>query len=344
MGPDPLPLDRALKSHLPLRHPLRENFYTMPAKNHEAIAQKLHGLIGNVQKAIVGKRRVILESVAALISDGHVLLEDVPGVGKTLLAKAIARSVAGEFRRIQFTADLLPSDITGLNVYQQQSGEFLFQEGPIFANVLLADEINRATPRTQSSLLEAMEEGQVTIDGERHILQPPFFVIATQNPIELEGTYPLPFSQMDRFMIRLSIGYLEAAEEEEMLRRQRLEDPLIDLEPVLDTVELRKIQRRVRETKIADDLVSYVVQIVRATRGAEALEFGASPRGSLDLMRYAQALALIDGRDYVLPDDVKSSAPIVLQHRVIQKKGSRFATVSGGFLVEELVEQVKVPV
>ena len=301
-------------------------------------------LIQNVCRAFIGKEEVVARAVMAMISGGHVLLEDVPGVGKTLLAKAIAKSLDSDFKRVQFTADLLPSDVTGVNIFSAERHEFTFRPGPIFTNVLLADEINRATPRTQSSLLEAMEEQNVTVDGVVHPLATPFFVMATQNPVELEGTYPLPFAQMDRFMVRLSIGYLDKSSEIKMLREQQTTDPLDRVEQVMDCDTLVKLQRSVREVSIEESLLGYLVEIVRATRTAESLEYGASPRASLDVQTFAQAIALLNGRDYVMPDDIKESARRVLPHRLIAKKGTRAVTVTATSVIDHIVDGVSVPV
>lgn len=301
-------------------------------------------LIENVEKVIVGKREVVTQAVTALLARGHLLVEDVPGVGKTMLARALSRSISGDFKRIQFTADLLPSDITGVNIFSQSREEFSFRQGPVFCNVLLGDEINRATPRTQSSLLEAMEELMVTVDGVRYSLPEPFFVIATQNPIELEGTYPLPFAQLDRFIVRLRIGYLDAADERLMVQSRLASTPIDTLQPTIDCQELLQIQNRIRQVGVTEELLDYIVAIVRRTREVDSLEYGASPRAALDLTRYSQATALIHGRDYVLPDDVKAGAGPILAHRVIVRKGTRHGTLNTDTFIDELVETVDVPV
>lgn len=300
-------------------------------------------LVTNIERVIVGKPEPIRQMVCALMSMGHLIIEDVPGVGKTMLARALVKSVDGIFRRIQFTADLLPSDITGANALDPASGQFHFREGPIFTNVLLADEINRATPRTQSSLLEAMEEGHATVDGVRYELPQPFLVVATQNPIELEGTYPLPFAQMDRFMVRIRLGYLDPVQEKEMLRARIMRQPLDEIEPVLSCEQIRLLQQATEAVTVSEPVVDYIVAVIQATRETPALEYGASPRGSLDLTRFSQALAILDGRDYVLPDDVKQSAVPVLAHRVIIRQGTRHATLSTDAVVRELLDSVPVP-
>jgi len=301
-------------------------------------------LVANVERVIVGKRDVVIRAASALLAQGHILIEDVPGVGKTMLAKALARSVSGGFKRIQFTADLLPSDITGVNIFQQADGEFVFRPGPLFTNVLLGDEINRATPRTQSSLLEAMEEMQATVDGVRYDVESPFLVIATQNPIEIEGTYPLPFAQMDRFMVRLRIGYLDPVDERRMIQSRMEGSPIDTLTPALSRDELVQLQKLAARVMVREELVDYIVSIVTATRASGRLEFGASPRGGLDLMRYSQATALVNGRDFVLPDDIKASAASVLAHRVIVQKGTRHGTLNTDELIDEIVEGIPVPV
>lgn len=319
---------------------------TLPTDSSSSIspAQLAQGLVENVGRVVIGKKDVVTSAVVTLLARGHVLLEDVPGVGKTLLAKALAKSLAGDFKRIQFTADLLPSDVTGVTIYSQERRDFQFRKGPVFSNVLLADEINRATPRTQSSLLEAMEEQNVTVDGVIHPLIAPFFVIATQNPVELEGTYPLPFAQMDRFMCRLSVGYMNRASEVAMLKAQRAVDPLDAIEPVMDCATLIQLQRAVRAVTVSDVLLDYLVRIVEATRTAESLEYGASPRGSLDLQSFSQGLALLHGRDYVLPDDIKGAARLVLPHRLIIRRGNRSVSVNARSVIDHIVESVPVPI
>ncbi|MGA1843899.1 MAG: AAA family ATPase [bacterium] len=308
------------------------------------IVDRASRLVSNIEKVIIGKNREVIWAISALLADRHMLIEDVPGIGKTMLAKAIAKSVNAQFKRIQFTADLLPSDITGVNIYHQQSGEFRFRPGPLFTNVLLGDEINRATPRTQSSLLEAMEENQVSIDGTFYPVPKPFFVIATQNPIELEGTYPLPFAQLDRFIIRLRLGYLGPLEERTMIQEQIGASPIDTLEPVLDCQELLELQHAVRQVRITEELIDYAVAIVQKTRSTPGIEHGASPRAGLDLVRFSQATALINRRDYVLPDDIKASAPLVLAHRLIVRKGTPQTHLDMRHVIESILAEIEVPV
>ena len=306
-------------------------------------ADQARRVIQNVSGVFLGKDEVVTRAVLALISGGHILIEDVPGLGKTLLAKALAKSLSAEFTRVQFTADLLPSDVTGVTVFQQDTNAFSFRKGPVFTNVLLGDEINRATPRTQSSLLEAMEEEQVSVDGVKHALPSPFFVVATQHPVELEGTYPLPFAQMDRFILKLSVGYLGKEAELQMLRSRRTEDPIEQVKPVLSCAALVRIQSVVREVAIAEPLLRYLVDIIHATRAEPSLEFGGSPRASLDLQRFSQATALLAGRDYVLPDDIKQSARLILPHRFIYRKGTRIVSGAGAETMGRLLDKIPVP-
>jgi len=298
----------------------------------------------NIQKVIVGKREVIELTMVALLCEGHILIEDVPGIGKTMLAKAIARSIGCTFRRIQFTPDLLPSDVTGISFFNQKNQEFEFRPGPIMAQVVLADEINRATPRTQSALLEAMQEQQLTIDGETHSLPRPFIVLATQNPIELEGTFPLPEAQIDRFLIQLGLGYPSEEEENDILLRFEREDPLETLGPVVDAAVLLEMQRQVRTIRVEESVRRYIVQVARSTREHPAVELGVSPRGTLSLYKTAQALAAIEGREYVIPDDVKRLAPYVLTHRIIISPQTRLRGRTPEEVMMEIVDSVPVPV
>lgn len=302
-------------------------------------------LIASVGQVIKGKDDVIRKTAVCLFCGGHILLEDVPGTGKTTLAKALSRSIDGmAFTRVQFTPDLLPGDLTGGNIYNQKTQEFTFRPGPVFTNILLADEINRATPRTQSSLLECMEEGQVTVDGETRRLEQPFFVVATQNPVEIQGTFPLPEAQLDRFFMRLAMGYPQKESERQMLNAFVRENPLDSLEPVMSREELLEGRRQVREIRAGEAVQDYILAIVEATRSHEKIRLGVSPRGSLALLRASQAWAGISGRDYVIPDDVKAVCCDVLSHRLLCRgshlsQGPQFARE----VLTELLHQVPVP-
>jgi MoxR-like ATPase len=298
----------------------------------------------NISRVVLGKADAVRLTIVALLAGEHVLLEDVPGVGKTLLGKAIARSLTGHFHRIQFTPDLLPSDITGSSLYSTQSREFVFSRGPIFANVVLADEINRATPRTQSALLESMSECQVSVDGHTHALPQPFMVIATQNPVEFEGTYPLPESQLDRFLLRIPMGYPDREVELQVLTNHRDGEPVDRLEAVLNCEQIALLQQAVRQVRVDDSINEYLLEIVHGTRHSEELHVGVSTRGALAWYRAAQSVALVAGRNYVVPDDVKQLAVPVLAHRIIPKgyfQGSQREAVES--LIERLVDDVPVP-
>lgn len=298
----------------------------------------------NISRVIVGKEHVMELLIVGLLAEGHVLLEDIPGLGKTLIAKSLAKSIGASFKRVQFTPDLLPADITGFSVYDQRSGQFVFQQGPVMTNVLLADEINRTIPRTQSSLLESMEERQVTVDGKTHSLPHPFFVMATQNPIELEGTFPLPEAQLDRFLLRIRLGYPEQNEEIAILERFQEEDPLQELSSVATPAEVSRLQHARKKIHVSRAVREYITSLVGATRANPLLRLGASPRGSLGLMRSGQALAALRGREYVLPDDIKYLAVPVLAHRLILKEEERLRGTSQEDVVKQIMGRISVPV
>lgn len=308
------------------------------------ITDTVSRIVSEVEKVIVGKRQVVTRAVIAMLCEGHVLLEDVPGLGKTMLARSLAAAVDGGFSRVQFTPDLLPTDITGAMVFDPRTAEFSYREGPIVTNVLLADEINRAGPRTQSSLLEAMEERQVSVERHSVSLPRPFFVIATQNPVELEGTFPLPEAQLDRFLMRLSIGYPEIEDEREMLRRFRENTPLQQVETVATTDEILAIINAIRHIRISEVVEGYLLEIVRATRSDDMLEVGASPRAALALARASQAYAATHGRDFVLPDDVREMAPDVLAHRLLATAQAELLGTTQADIVRKVIEKIEVPV
>ena len=300
-------------------------------------------IIANVQKVIIGKNQEVELALIALLCQGHALIEDVPGVGKTTLAKSISRSMGCTFKRIQFTPDLLPSDITGVSVYNQKTGTFEFRAGPVFAQIVLADEINRGTPKTQSALLEAMEERQVTVDGLTHKTPRPFLVLATQNPIEYEGTFPLPEAQLDRFLLRITLGYPSAADEVTIVQKQQISHPIDALDQVASPEELMELQDAIKKVYLDPILIQYIVSLVDATRSHSSVYLGASPRGSLSLSKAAQARALLQGREFVLPDDIKGLANPVLAHRIIIGAAARMKEVTGKQVVAEVLNNVPVP-
>lgn len=303
----------------------------------------LKKLVDNMEKVIVGKREVLELLVAGFISNGHVLIEDVPGVGKTMMARSLAKSINAEFKRIQFTPDLLPSDITGSSVYIQKTQEFEFRKGPIFANIVLADEINRTTPRTQSSLLECMEECQVSADGKTYFLPKPFLVIATQNPIEYFGTYPLPEAQIDRFLMKLNVGYPTQSEESDILVWQKKEHPIESLSAVLELTDILNLQAKVKEVEITPEMIDYIIKLISFTREMEEIKLGGSPRASLGLMHASRALALLRGRDYVTPDDVARVAPYVLRHRLILSPKAKISGSTTDDIISKILNSVPIP-
>ena len=307
-------------------------------------SRNIQSLISNMGKAVKGKPDVVKLAVVALLSRGHLLIEDVPGIGKTTLAHALAKSINCTFHRIQFTSDLMPADITGLTIYDQAAREFEFKPGPVFANIVLADEINRTTPKTQSSLLEAMNEGQVTVDKTTHILPRPFMVIATQNPLEFHGTFPLPESQMDRFIMRIRVGYPSSEFERDILREYTDDSVKYELGHVLDGEDVLALQHAVTRVRMDDALVDYVIRIAGATRSTDKLALGVSPRGSLFLQKAARALALVDGRDYCIPDDIKKLAVPVLAHRVILNARAGRRASDAEDVIRDILDSVEVPV
>jgi MoxR-like ATPase len=310
---------------------------------NQGISDLARVIVHEIEKVVVGKRQAVEMSVVSLLCEGHLLIEDVPGVGKTTLAKAMARSIGGEFRRVQFTPDLLPADVTGSSIFNQKVAEFEFRSGPIFANVVLADEINRATPKTQSALLEAMEEGTVSTDGETRKLPRPFFVIATQNSVEMTGTYPLPEAQLDRFFARISLGYPDRDAEREVLDAQQITHPIETIKPVVTVEQLQVIQRQIREVFVHGAIKDYIVDIVRATRSSNQLILGASPRATLHFMRAAQARAAMAGAESVRPDDVKEVAPYILGHRVMPRAEFRAKGIDSAEVIKQVASTVSAP-
>ncbi|UYO36133.1 MoxR family ATPase [Bacillus zhangzhouensis] len=310
----------------------------------EPMHSDLQKIVDNINKVMVGKKDIAILSLVAILAKGHVLLEDVPGVGKTMMVRALAKSIGCEFKRIQFTSDLLPSDVTGVSIYNKKTNEFEFRQGPIMGQIILADEINRTSPKTQSALLEAMEEGSVTVDGETMPLADPFFVMATQNPVEYEGTYPLPEAQMDRFLFKLQMGYPTIPEELEVLNLQEKQSPIDTLQAVMTKEHIHALQQAVHTIHVDASMKEYIVEIAQATRKHPSVYLGVSPRGSIALMKAAQAYALLNQRDYVIPDDVQYLAPYTLPHRMILTSEATYEGKKAETLLRQMLEQIGVPV
>lgn len=309
-------------------------------ESHQMISE----LIDHVETVVVGKRRVVKLITVALLAGGHVLIEDIPGVGKTVLVHAIAKSIGADFKRIQFTPDLLPSDITGLSIYNQKNGQFEFRSGPLMGNIILADEINRTSPKTQSALLEGMAEGHITVDGVTRELPDLFFVMATQNPIEYEGTYPLPEAQLDRFLLKLSIGYPERRDELSLLDRAPDHNPLSQLKPILSVDDVLYLRRQVASVYVSKEMKNYLMDLIQATRVHPFIALGVSPRGSIALLRAVQAMAFIEQREYAIPDDVKAVVPYVLTHRIILKQEAAYENREPLSIIQEIIGKTKIPV